>query len=84
MRIRGIANYSAQFVDHFAEIARALYAFLKGNGLKMRKNPRRLIVLPDWGERWWKSSEVRSKRPRTPSAPLVSKVLQKEEHPSIF
>ena len=52
MRFLGLANYFAQFVDHFADIARPLYAVLKGTGFNKRRNPGRRLVIRDWDNRW--------------------------------
>lgn len=47
MQFLGLANYLAQFVDHLDEIARPLYAVLKGTRFNKRMKPVKRLVIPD-------------------------------------
>ena len=51
MRFLGLANYFSEFVDHFADAARPLYAVLRGTGFNKRKRAGKRLVIPDWN-RW--------------------------------
>lgn len=51
MRFLGLANYFSEFVDHFADAARPLYAVLRGTGFNKRKRPGKRLVIPDWSSR---------------------------------
>ena len=58
MRLLGLVNYFADFVDHFAEMAAPLYEVLKGTGFsEKRRHGKRLVIL-DWKDRWGKPQRM--------------------------
>lgn len=51
MRFVGLANYFADFIDHFADIARPLHSVLRAEGFSKRKRPGSKLVIADWDAR---------------------------------
>ena len=52
VRFLSLVNYFSDFVDHFAKIAKPLYADLKGTGFNNKKSRGSLLVIKDWDRKW--------------------------------
>ena len=48
MHFLRLVKYVSDFVDHLAEIARPLYAVLKGTGFNRKKKRRTRLVISNW------------------------------------
>lgn len=48
MRLLGPSNYFSRFIEHFADMARPLYAVLKGTGFAKKRGRGQRFIIKDW------------------------------------